>query len=330
MFRLRAVALSLLALSPLFALEPGKPSKTSIWVLAARAIGSRDPDPTVRNPDWVADRMLGPAEKAILADNIVIKGLDKDYRVAMKDGETRARVLMMDIRTKYIDQWLMDAVKGGAQQVVILGAGFDSRAWRFRQELKSVKVFEVDFGPTQEYKRRRFTEVLGPAPGNLAFAPIDFTKETTSQVLKKAGYKADKKTFFIWEGVSMYLTQDEIKRFFSDVSSHAAKDSEIVFDHFNPFWENATGPNAALVNQLKGWGEPWVSSIPVGTEEKLMSDTGWKLTGHTSLTVTGDDAKKVITRLDGTAVGDVEFPAPGSNAPQRNVHWLARALVAAK
>ena len=85
---MRIFAVLLLCVFCASALEPGKPSKTSVWVLAARAIGARDPDPTTRNPDWLADPMMGPSERAILPDNVVIQGLGKDYREAMKDPET--------------------------------------------------------------------------------------------------------------------------------------------------------------------------------------------------------------------------------------------------
>lgn len=152
------------------AVEPGQPSKTSVWVLAARAVGAHDPDPTVRNPDWLAERFLGPEERALIPDNVVIQGVSKDYREAMKDPETRARVLMVNIRTRFIDWRMLDAVTAGAAQLVIRGAGFDSRAYRFR-ELRNVRVFEVDFGPTQEHKQRRVRDVLGAFPPNLTTSP---------------------------------------------------------------------------------------------------------------------------------------------------------------
>ncbi len=319
--RLRSVAVAAVLLtSTLSAVEPGKPSKTSIWVLAARAIGARDPDPAVRNPDWVAERLLGPDELAIIADNPVAQGLAKDYRVAMQESETRSRVLMVNIRTRYIDQLMQDAVKAGATQVVILGAGFDSRAYRFRQQLKNVKLFEVDFGPTQEYKRRRALDVMGPAPANLTYVPIDFTKQTASQVLKKAGYRPDRKTFFIWEGVSMYLTEPQVRDFLHDIATHATKGSELVWDVFNPFFNPpANEANAKLVAMLKEWGEPWIFAIPFGQEADFIKSTGLEMTGRISMLVTSDDAKRYITRQDGTTVGDVVFPPPGTT--QRTVHW---------
>jgi O-methyltransferase involved in polyketide biosynthesis len=135
------------SLSGIEAVEQGKPSKTSVWALAGRAIGSHDPDPGIRNPDWLAERFLGPEERALIPDNPWIQGLDQDYREVMKEPPISGFVANMIVRTKFIDEHLQQAVAGGASQVVILGAGFDSRAYRFRQLLRNVKVFEVDFGP---------------------------------------------------------------------------------------------------------------------------------------------------------------------------------------
>lgn len=322
----KVAAVCLLLASGLSAVEPGKPSKTAIWVLAARAVGARDPDPSVRNPDWLAERFLGPDELALIADNPVAASVAKDYREAMKEPETRSRVLMVNLRTHFIDQRMTAAVQAGATQVVILGAGFDSRAYRFRSALKKVKVFEVDFGPTQEYKKRRALEVLGPPPVNLTYVPIDFTKQTASAVLRRAGYRADRKTFFIWEGVSMYLTEQAVRDFLHDIATHASRGSEVVFDHFNPFFDPpTTEANARLVAMLKSWGEPWVFGIPDGKEAEFVNSAGLDLTEHVSLLVTSADARKFLTRQDGSTVGDVQYPAPGT--AQRTVHWLAVATV---
>ncbi len=319
---LPCVAVTLLVLGGgLSALEPGRPSRTSVWVLAARAIGARDPDPTVRNPDWLAEQFLGPDERVLIAETPVAAGLDKDYREAMQEPETRARVLMVNIRTRAIDERMLDAVTRGAAQVVILGAGFDSRAYRFRQRLAGVRVFEVDFGPTQEYKKRRVAAVLGPPPPNLTYVAIDFTREQVSQVLRRAGYRAERQTFFIWEGVSMYLTEADVRALLRDVAEHASPRSEVVFDHFNPFFDRPNEANARLVAMLKAWGEPWIFTIPDGQEAAFLESVGLTLTAHVSMLVTSDDARKYIVRQDGSAVGDVRFPAAGT--PQRTVHWLA-------
>jgi O-methyltransferase involved in polyketide biosynthesis len=122
----------------------------------------------------------------------------------------------------------------------------------------------------------------------------------------------------------MYLKDAEVRDFLRDISSHAAGGSEIVVDHFNPFFDPPNNEaNARLVAMLKSWGEPWIFAIKDGEEESFLASAGWKLAGHTSLLVTSEDARKYIVRQDGTTVGDVQFPAPGT--PQRTVHWLARA-----
>ena len=151
--------MTVLLISEAEAVEVGNPSKTSIGSAARRALAARDYDPTVRNPDWLAEIFLGPTERKILAGDRTIKDLERDYRDAIRDEDPITGMNL--IRTRFVDERLQHAVSGGAAQVVILGAGYDSRAYRMRELLKGVRVFEVDYGPTQEYKKRRVQEILG-------------------------------------------------------------------------------------------------------------------------------------------------------------------------
>ena len=90
----------------------------------------------------------------------------------------------------FIDERMERAVRGGATQLVILAAGFDTRAHRFPELLKDAVVIEVDYGATQEYKKRRVGEALGGAPANLVYAPIDFTRESLGEALRRAGFQS--------------------------------------------------------------------------------------------------------------------------------------------
>ncbi len=124
----------------------------------------------------------------------------------------------------------------------------------------------------------------------------------------------------------MYLSEQAVRDFLLDISTHTSAGSEIVFDHFNPFFDPpSTEANARLVEQLKSWGEPWVFAIPDGQEAAFLASAGLTLNEHVSMLVTSDDARRFIVRRDGTAVGDVQFPPSGT--PQRTVHWLAVARV---
>ena len=71
-----------------------------------------------------------------------------------------------------------------------------------KEQLKNVRIFEVDYGPTQEYKKRRINDVLGCAPNNVTFVSIDFSREQLIDVLQQAGYERNRHTLFIWEGVT--------------------------------------------------------------------------------------------------------------------------------
>src|SRR4249920_960454 len=155
----------------------GLPSRTSILTAAARAFGSREPDASVRNPDWVAGRLIGPAELDLIADHPISKALDRDFQEAIYDPDIFGFAWLMLVRTRFIDERMERAVRSGATQLVILGAGFDTRAHRFTDLLKDATVIEIDYGATQDYKRRRVDEALGSAPANLVYAPIDFTRE---------------------------------------------------------------------------------------------------------------------------------------------------------
>src|SRR5262245_15538433 len=148
----------ILLIATLRAIEPGLPSKTAVWAAAARAVGSKNPDPELRNPDYLAIKFLGPRERAILPD-YPMEALDLDYARAMVQLGYRLPVSSHAFRTKAFDNAMLDALRSSARQVVVLGAGFDSRGYRFQARLRGVRFMEVDYPPTQEYKKRRVTEI---------------------------------------------------------------------------------------------------------------------------------------------------------------------------
>jgi methyltransferase (TIGR00027 family) len=182
-----------------YAVEPGKPSRTAVFVLQWRAVGTTIPEPELRNPDSLAGRFFGARERRVLLEvkqPIFVGRNFQDAWPEMEEGQRRIFLHSL-ARTRVTDDTLKQSVKEGATQVVILGAGYDSRAYRFQQLLRSTTVFEVDFPPTQEYKKLRVREVLGQAPKNVVFVPIDFSKDDLATVLQVAGYRSDRKTVFI-------------------------------------------------------------------------------------------------------------------------------------
>ena len=217
--------------------EKGRPSKTSVYVAAGRAIGAREPDPSVRNPDSLAERLLGsPAGLGV--DHPAVHALGQDYAKAIQDKEVLGSVIMMMIRTRFIDDCLRRAIEAGATQVVILGAGFDTRAYRLTDLLKDTTIFEVDRPQTQEVKKRRVAEALGGAPPNVAYVPIDFQHDNLGEVLARHGHDPACRTCFIWEGVTMYLPAAAVRATLEFVGPHASgstKRRSLRFGDESPF-----------------------------------------------------------------------------------------------
>jgi methyltransferase (TIGR00027 family) len=213
----------------------------------------------------------------------------------------------------------MTAVAGGATQAVILGAGFDTRAYRLSDFLKDVRVFEVDQPATQQLKIRRVREATGAPPANLVYAPFDFRKDTLGDVLARAGFRLGERSFFIWEGVTMYLPKEAVHATLSWIGSNAAPGSSVVFDYayeaavnfiakFDTVVDLNNLPEAAkrAVERFRRLlaGEPWIFGVPDRTEKEFVESFGLHL--HEVLGLTGLDAvAKYLTRADGSIFGSL-------------------------
>ena len=136
------------------------------------------------------------------------------------------------VRTRYIDDLLADALRGGVDQVVILGAGFDSRAYRIRR-IEQTRVFEVDHPATQARKRAVIARRLGALPAHVTLVSIDFTTSTLDTVMADAGYRREARTFFICEGVTHYLSAQAVDTMFRYVALNSAVGSQLVFTYIH-------------------------------------------------------------------------------------------------
>ncbi|MGE3275065.1 MAG: class I SAM-dependent methyltransferase [Vicinamibacterales bacterium] len=264
----RIIVILIVVGTTLAAVEQGRLSKTAVYVAAARAVGSQDPDPRSRNPDYLAIKFLGPRERAVLPE-LQLDALDRAFEDGIK-ALGPFIVQIMTYRTKRFDAALLDALQDGATQVVVLGAGFDSRAYRFHSQLRDVSVMEVDQGPTQAYKQRRLGEILEAIPSNVSFVPMDFTKDSLLEKLSDAGYSEQENTVFLWEGVTYYLPESAVKDTLHFVRDHSAAGSRIVFDYFG-------ASNPALNNplhQYARWGEPLLFGFPNDRAREYVQQEG--------------------------------------------------------
>jgi methyltransferase (TIGR00027 family) len=111
--------------------------------------------------------------------------------------------------TRYIDDVVARGLADDVEQIVILGAGYDSRPYR-PKNIERCRVFEVDHPDTQARKRRRLRSGGLAIPPHVSFVPIDLARACLDDVLPAQGFRRDRRSLFIWEGVSEYLSADAV------------------------------------------------------------------------------------------------------------------------
>jgi methyltransferase (TIGR00027 family) len=132
-------------------------------------------------------------------------------------------------RKRYMDDKLVEALGSGIDTVMILGSGLDTRAYRIPQ-LSTLPVYEVDLPQTIAYKERKLRQLYGSVPPHVRLIPIDFDRQTLEDVLKSHGYSLDQKSFFIWEGVTQYISETAVRTVFEFLAK-VRPGSRIVFTY---------------------------------------------------------------------------------------------------
>jgi len=180
-------------------------------------------------------------------------------------------------RCRYIDDYLQAYLEMGLDQLVILGAGLDSRAYRFEQLAGRVRVFEVDHPATQQAKISKLTKVLGSLPEHVTFVPIDFDEETL-QKLFDFGYSPQAKTLFIWEGVVHYITVEAVDQTLRFVLENSGSESSIIFDYVYASALTSVYKRAEITRMQRAkryTGEGLVFGIEEGRVEEFLLARGY-------------------------------------------------------
>jgi methyltransferase (TIGR00027 family) len=240
--------LGFLSFQNAFALETGRPSRTALGAARHRAAHQLLENPKVLD-DPFALPILGKRDAVWLRASLE----------RQQTASTRAMRAFIAMRSRYAEDCLAQAVARGVRQYVVLGAGLDTFACR--NPHPGLQVFEVDYPPTQAWKRARLEEIGVGLPGSLVFAPVDFERQTLAEGLKAAGLRAGEPAFFSMLGVTIYLTRDANMETMRFVAALVAG-SEIVFDFAPPagtLGESERQSHAAAAARVAAIGEPWIS-----------------------------------------------------------------------
>jgi methyltransferase (TIGR00027 family) len=150
--------------------------------------------------------------------------------LAMRERRMPGSLGSILCRTRYIDDVLKRSLAEGIDQVVILGAGFDSRPYRIAG-MDRVRVFEVDLPGTEKLKKARLEKVLGAVPENVTLIGLDFDRQNLDDALSEAGFQKGQRTLFIWESVTQYITAVAVDGTLRTVSDLSGAGSAIVFTY---------------------------------------------------------------------------------------------------
>jgi methyltransferase (TIGR00027 family) len=248
-----------------------RPSLTAAMVAAIRAFYTAQPPPYSRAPDPLAIELV-PAWLSLPARAAARYPAAAPALRRFFDAAGLGLIRNVALRTAAIDDALRAGIVAGARQLVLLGAGLDARAHRLA-ELAGVRVLEVDHPSTHRYKAARLRAVR-PA-GEAVRVPIDFERDQLGEVLLGAGYDAAIPAFWVWEGVTVYLSRDAIRATLRALGDLSAPGSRLAVTYTRPgarrlaALEPLAHAAAALV------GEPLRGMIPTADLVALLAEAGF-------------------------------------------------------
>jgi methyltransferase (TIGR00027 family) len=270
---------------------------TAEGAAALRAAGNRERDQAVRNPDFLARLLIAP--RPSLTTFAKLPGSGRLVR-AVAERRTPGSYYFEIARTRCMDEIVRAEVAAGVGQLVLLGAGYDSRAYRMR-ELDDVRTFEVDHPVTSGLKRKRLEAIFGEVPRHVAYVEVDFTRDDLGERLAAAGYADSEPSLFLLSGVAPYLPEEAVRETLGWVARQAPG-SSIVFDYL---WSEALEDPASfyglrqLLRRVAEIGEELRSGIPRGRTREYLAELGLELESDLG----PDEAERYLTRSDGRVLG---------------------------
>lgn len=218
-------------------------ARTAHLTAFVRALGRRIAGDAA-NGDDLADRFLLPYQRVFnrvpkLARRFVERGLPGAFGY-------------FNARTQYFDEVLLQEARVGLEQLVILGAGFDSRSIRFSNALRSARVFEVDMPEVLSIRRQR---LLGhpQATASAIAVPIDFEHDDLGEALLLRGYAPSARTLFLWEGVTYYLPVEAVRAVLSLIASRSGAGSSVLFDYVTRAFVDGDHSDYGAARLADGW-----------------------------------------------------------------------------
>jgi methyltransferase (TIGR00027 family) len=284
--------------------EPNKmslkyqPSETATVTAFMRALAWYDNREEIKGPDYLAEAFLTPKQKAVLKD-------PKIRNLVLKNRLDPGAYEYMIARTAFFDDMVWQALKDGVPQIVFLGAGYDTRPYRFRSLTSDVRFFELDTPPTQQRKQDILHQACIDIPEQVVFVPFNFETDSLEKALLGAGYYREQKSLFVWEGVTYYLTADAVDATLEFVKTNSAAGSSICFDYASLSMDAYKDTGVQKIHQRmrsRYATEPTRFGIREGKLDSFLAERGFKTIEY--LTSEGME-HKYLTLRDDSSIGKV-------------------------
>lgn len=281
-------------------------SKMALAVLMFTSIAGTELDPKVRVDDPIGPRLLKWSDGvySIGKQNALNARLGHPlFRRSLERSDPGAYGFMI-VRLVHMDHVVRQEAADGLEQLVILGAGYDTRAYRMRDDLVDVRVFEVDQPAMSDDKRTRLQGVFGSVPGDVEYVQVDFTQDELFECLNGHGYDESARTLFVLCGVSMYLPEGVVLELFSQVAEHSTEGSSIVFDYV--FDDMLTAPErypgaAKWIERARAAGEELRFGVSPDKVGEILSGGGLRLASQADMP---ELAERYLRREDGAMLAE--------------------------
>ena len=275
-------------------------SKTALITTLCRAVASKEFQNQRIGSDYLAEYFL-PFHMRFLIQYAKIRARGR----AKEKIRTPGVYEYMLARTAFFDKVFVDALNESIPQIVLLGAGYDTRAYRFADLNKATRIMELDMAATQKRKLKCITKFRMDIPQRLTYAAIDFNRESLKDVLENAGYDDNRKTLFLWEGVCMYLQPESVDNTLRFVADSSNDESVIVFDYAVSISDYNSNPYYGakeLSRKMKrpGFNETIEFTIDEKKTASFLDQRGLKMVEHLDHQQL---EKMFLLKDDGTVIG---------------------------
>lgn len=258
-----------------------RPSQSAMTVAFCRALAATAERAELRGPDYLAEIFLTEDSQRALKDQTSREWVIQKLVTPELYGYFRAR-------TAYLDDAFAQTLRENWPQIVFLGAGYDTRSYRFKELIQDTRIYELDIQPTQQRKRELLKQAQVPIPEQVTFVPVNFNADKIEAVLSTAGFDKNKRTLFIWEGVTYYLPAEAVSMTLDSVKLSSPPGSSLCFDYM-------TAPVPSTYN-----AEPFQFWIKPEKIEPYLNERGYTIIEHLA---PEDIERKYLVLNDGSSAG---------------------------